>query len=185
MKSIRIDAWQRDEKNTFLSDAAKSLVPALPCAFTNYKLSGNDGQECSVDVFTGKPAIALIPVGAPEWADEVMDRLFDDSGRPKPEAPALSCLGNSSAISVKWRQSLDKESDMGIPISQIRPVIGKVKRESTHHTKPTTTEWSGSPCPNDPDNFWIDDATGERVNAETGERTKPVVGNPITEKEAA
>lgn len=23
-------------------------------------------------------------------------------------------------------------------------------------------EWSGSPCPDDPDNFWIDDATGER-----------------------
>lgn len=33
-------------------------------------------------------------------------------------------------------------------------------------------EWSGSPCPADPDNFWIDDETGERVNAATGERTK-------------
>lgn len=33
-----------------------------------------------------------------------------------------------------------------------------------------TPEWSGSPCPRDPDNFWIDDATGERVNAATGER---------------
>jgi hypothetical protein len=35
------------------------------------------------------------------------------------------------------------------------------------------TEWSGSPDPNDPDNYWIDDKTGERVNAKTGERTKP------------
>lgn len=34
-------------------------------------------------------------------------------------------------------------------------------------------EWSGSPDPEDPDNFWIDDETGERVNAHTGERTKP------------
>ena len=34
-------------------------------------------------------------------------------------------------------------------------------------------EWSGYPDPDDPDNFWIDDATGERVNAETGERTPP------------
>jgi hypothetical protein len=25
--------------------------------------------------------------------------------------------------------------------------------------------WSGSPCPVDPDNFWIDDATGERIPA--------------------
>jgi hypothetical protein len=32
-------------------------------------------------------------------------------------------------------------------------------------------EWTGSPCPHDPDNFWIDDKTGERVNAHTGERT--------------
>ena len=31
--------------------------------------------------------------------------------------------------------------------------------------------WSGSPDPFDPDNFWIDDDTGERVNAATGERT--------------
>jgi hypothetical protein len=35
-----------------------------------------------------------------------------------------------------------------------------------------TDEWSGSPDPTDPDNFWIDDETGERVNAETGERTE-------------
>ena len=33
-------------------------------------------------------------------------------------------------------------------------------------------EWSGYPDPNDPDNFWIDDETGEHVNAESGERTK-------------
>lgn len=36
-------------------------------------------------------------------------------------------------------------------------------------------EWSGSPDPDDPDNFWIDDETGERVNAITGERTPPKV----------
>lgn len=33
--------------------------------------------------------------------------------------------------------------------------------------------WTGEPDPNDPDNYWIDDDTGERVNAATGERTKP------------
>ena len=32
-------------------------------------------------------------------------------------------------------------------------------------------EWSGGPDPKDPDNYWIDDATGERVSAATGERT--------------
>lgn len=30
--------------------------------------------------------------------------------------------------------------------------------------------WSGHPDPDDPDHFWIDDVTGERVNATTGER---------------
>lgn len=31
-------------------------------------------------------------------------------------------------------------------------------------------KWSGSPDPADPDHVWIDDDTGERVNALTGER---------------
>lgn len=26
-------------------------------------------------------------------------------------------------------------------------------------------EWSGHPDPNDPDNYWIDDRTGERIRA--------------------
>ena len=34
-------------------------------------------------------------------------------------------------------------------------------------------EWSGSPDHDDPDNYWIDDDTGERVCAETGARTPP------------
>ena len=31
-------------------------------------------------------------------------------------------------------------------------------------------EWSGYPDPTDPDNFWIDDKSGERIDARTGER---------------
>lgn len=38
-------------------------------------------------------------------------------------------------------------------------------------------EWSGSPCPLDPDNYWADDETGERVSAVTGER------RPYTQQE--
>lgn len=34
------------------------------------------------------------------------------------------------------------------------------------------TEWSGSPCPIDPDNCWVDDETGEHVNAKTCERAR-------------
>ena len=29
----------------------------------------------------------------------------------------------------------------------------------------TLLEWSGSPDPVDPDNYWIDDKTGERIRA--------------------
>ena len=31
-------------------------------------------------------------------------------------------------------------------------------------------EWSGSPAPEAPDEWWVDDVTGEYVSAETGER---------------
>lgn len=38
--------------------------------------------------------------------------------------------------------------------------------------EPSQVEWSGKPDPSDPDNFWIDDDTGERVDARTGERSR-------------
>lgn len=38
--------------------------------------------------------------------------------------------------------------------------LANVRREL--EPKAAAGEWSGSPCPDDPDNFWIDDATGER-----------------------
>jgi hypothetical protein len=39
------------------------------------------------------------------------------------------------------------------------------------------TEWKGSPCPYSPDTAWIDESTGERVDATTGERVRPSVMN--------
>ena len=42
-------------------------------------------------------------------------------------------------------------------------------------------EWSGYPDPSDPDNYWIDDVTGERVNAETGQRTPQFPTTPFEE----
>lgn len=38
-------------------------------------------------------------------------------------------------------------------------------------TQEQPQEWSGSCDPCDPANYWIDDVTGERVSAETGERS--------------
>lgn len=41
-------------------------------------------------------------------------------------------------------------------------------------TNDEQAEWSGSCDPCDPSNYWIDDETGERVSAETGERSEHV-----------
>lgn len=47
------------------------------------------------------------------------------------------------------------------PLQDVRRIVASVN---------VFENWSGSPDPDDPDNFWIDDITGERVNAHTGER---------------
>ena len=39
------------------------------------------------------------------------------------------------------------------------------------HT-PEPKEWSGGLCPLDPDNCWIDDETGEHVEAMSGKRSQ-------------
>ena len=44
----------------------------------------------------------------------------------------------------------------------------------TTATETQPTYWSGSCDPCDPDNYWIDDDTGERVDALTNERTEHV-----------
>jgi hypothetical protein len=59
----------------------------------------------------------------------------------------------------------DDPSQAGIP--------ELLARMRVHTGSSADGEWSGSPDPTDPDNFWIDDETGERVSAETGERTAP------------
>jgi hypothetical protein len=37
--------------------------------------------------------------------------------------------------------------------------------ETLNHAFALQREWSGSPCPVDPDNYWVNDETGERVKA--------------------
>lgn len=49
-----------------------------------------------------------------------------------------------------------------------------LSQPSTATTEPAK-EWSGSPDPADPDNFWIDDETGERIAAQpVGEQAQPL-----------
>lgn len=48
---------------------------------------------------------------------------------------------------------------------------GALKRLAAVIKARNEREWSASPCPQDPDNFWIDDRTGERVKAPDGAPT--------------
>lgn len=39
--------------------------------------------------------------------------------------------------------------------------------------------WTGSPAPESPDCWWVDDVTGEYVSADTGERMPPEVARAV------
>lgn len=94
---------------------------------------------------------------------------FDDASAATDFAEGFSVDGEWNVVPVKddveftkehyldafptprtWGEDMKPEDLMGIP-----------------------KEWSGAPDPLDPDNFWIDDETKERVNASTGERLPP------------
>lgn len=44
-------------------------------------------------------------------------------------------------------------------------------------------DWNGSPYWKDPDNFWVDDETGELVDAATGQRFSASTVEPEPVKE--
>ena len=55
--------------------------------------------------------------------------------------------------------------------AKVRAVLRGEYKKLADQLEAHSKEWSGYPDPKDPDNFWIDDKTGERVNARTGKRT--------------
>ena len=78
---------------------------------------------------------------------------------------------------AKFREMFSKKHrgtlfEQGSTKTNPRPSLGS--RLESKHRRPLSRakEWSGYPDPRDPDNFWIDDKTGERVNAITGQRTQ-------------
>lgn len=80
--------------------------------------------------------------------------------RDSADGPELDCF-TSEAKARQWAKHIGAEvqtentlDDMLADLIASRPA----------------SDWSGSPCPLDPDNWWVDDDTGERVNATTGER---------------
>jgi len=57
-----------------------------------------------------------------------------------------------------------------------RMAYAKTLREATgDNWQPMPKDYEASPCVLDPDNYWVDDETGERIYALNGERTPAVV----------
>lgn len=78
--------------------------------------------------------------------------FFGEQGQPYRDCTLASPVFSESAALYQW---LATEGWTELPRDPAWPA-GRFTR---------TAEWTGSPCPLDPDNFWIDDATGERVPA--------------------
>jgi hypothetical protein len=57
-----------------------------------------------------------------------------------------------------YRIGHESHRKLGAAISHLRAALSRQVEEEEG-------EWSGSPDPADPDNFWIDDRTGERKEA--------------------
>lgn len=49
--------------------------------------------------------------------------------------------------------------------SEFQTFMDMVREARTIRDAQPAPGWSGSPCPEDPDNYWIDDKTGERIKA--------------------
>lgn len=103
------------------------------------------------------PALPPVPASHPVQPVEFMSPEYH-------EIRARGALAQCGACSRMW--------DDGTPTSMTPTPSGRCPFEY-YHADASPAEWSGSPDPDSPDTHWIDDATGERVDAVTGERTPP------------
>lgn len=84
-------------------------------------------------------------------------------------ARIVACVNACAGLSQAHLEEVAPQDEM----ARLSSMINILEARISQLLHPKAPEWSGSPDPEDPDNFWIDDETGERVNAHTGERTKP------------
>jgi hypothetical protein len=97
---------------------------------------------------------------------------------PEYQKRIVTAINSFDALREALRSVIDaydRSKDEPSPpsaISVIRAAVEPARAALALADGQVEREWSGSPDPADPDNFWIDDATGERVNAETGERSQ-------------
>lgn len=90
MKTIRLNAWNVTASGIFISDAARQFVAARRLIVNSFILSGDDGQQCKLDIFKAIPGERLEPVViiSPEsatWSEEAVKRLFDENGSKRAE----------------------------------------------------------------------------------------------------
>lgn len=122
-----------------------------------------DSEEAAINVAKeGLKEIesSLADVYIYEWDDPVI-KSIGEQGPVLIMGTSGTHPENLNRAAIIQEQYLNKKSD---------EVTAQAIKDAGQDEMPEL-EWTGHPDPRDPDNFWIDDKTGERVNAKTGERT--------------
>ena len=97
------------------------------------------------------------------------NRMYNADERYGPAAIELDAeiAGAIALIMMRYAKAGWAMRDIeGVAMGAIRDVA------LAWYLRPDSRQWSGSPCPIAPDTCWVDDATGEHVNALTGARSK-------------
>ena len=91
---------------------------------------------------------------------------IDDGGN----GTVLFECDNSGEAIEWWRKYVQREDAGGWDAVYAYDARGDEWERIKSWDRERVEEFSASPDPADPDNYWIDDKTGERICAETGER---------------
>jgi len=114
----------------------------------------------------------------PQSAREVLDNtraiLARIDGTPTAQPTSNTPVTLSDLVNAAERLASAVEDRIDLDVASLRAAkVREIVASLAQPAPPTEgAEWNGSPDPTDPDNFWIDDATGERVCATCGARHK-------------
>ena len=80
------------------------------------------------------------------------------------------CADHDTSDGEEWLEGIDSLCKAGDTFGQIACRIAFATlycaaMDVLAELESEADEWTGSPCPDDPDNYWINDKTGERINA--------------------
>jgi len=81
---VRLDIWEKQDEDTFLTQKARSIVQehagaemAFPAIGTVFNVTAADGQSFHAEQIG---PVLFIPLSAPEWAEEALRQRFQFGG---------------------------------------------------------------------------------------------------------